>query len=38
MSKYVNLGNSQTNGNLATAGGLLGGASGVMNELSIVLS
>jgi len=36
MSKYVNLGNSQTNGNLATAGGLLGGASGVMNELSIV--
>lgn len=36
LSSYINLGNSQINNNLATTGSLIGGTSGVMNELSIV--
>lgn len=36
LSNYIDLGDSTTNNNLATTASLLGGASGVMNELSVV--
>ncbi|WP_409417855.1 hypothetical protein [Flavobacterium sp. PS2] len=36
LSHYIDLGDSTTNNNLATTASLLGGASGLMNELSVV--